>query len=146
MQPLSLRGVAILATTATIGAGSLTTVAQASSAASFSNNIVRTDRDLLDPAVVAALLALDLGILSVPDIVGSLSPALLGQLLLAANPTQLNTLLGGLNPTQLTNAVTSLLSAGTLDDLLTSMTSGQIGDVLATLSGGTLSSALGVLR
>ncbi len=144
MQPLSRRGVALLATTAALGAGSLSTVAQASSAATFSNTAVRTDRSILDPLVVTALNLL--GTLGVPLATLPLNtPDLLGQLLGAANPTQLNTLLTGLTDLQLSNAIAGLTAAGTLDDRLGTMTAAQRGDLLDRLTGDALASTLATL-
>ena len=95
MQPLSRRSVALLATAATLGAGSLTTVAQAASAATVANTTSRTDRSLLDPVIAAALSALGpRRACRSSTIAALLSPTQLGGLLGAANATQLNTLLG----------------------------------------------------
>src|SRR4051794_5659183 len=102
MQPLSRRGVALLATTAVLGAGSLTTVAQASAAATVGNSVVRTDRTILDDlAIAAALTALNLPLPVVQTIVSNLGLGLLDELLAAANPTQLTTLLSGLTGPQI---------------------------------------------
>jgi hypothetical protein len=147
MQPLSRRGVALLATAATLGAGSLTTATQAF-AAPPSPNIVRVAQGgildillqgLLNSIVVSSTPA------QIQTTVNGLTSGQIGSLLGAANTGQLTALLGGLNTGQLTGAVDSLASVGQLSALLTASSPTQVGDLLTPLTGGTLSSALALL-
>ena len=148
MQPLSRRGVALLATTATLGAGSLTTVAQASSAATTSNIAVKNG-PLARPDGRTCSACSTSGILPLqaPRLLAGLSPACSASS--SAPPTRPSSPRSsaiGLNAPQLTSAVTNLSTAGALDDLLGPMTAGQTGDLLAPLTGGTLTSTLGLLN
>ncbi len=148
MQPLSRRNVAILATAATLGAGSLTTVAQASSAATVSNSAVKTNRSIpiLDQLLIdTALAALTANLLPITSIVSALGLPLLDDLIAQANPTQLTRLLSGLDASQVTTAVTGLISGGQLAGVLGSATGAQTAVLLGPLTGNTLATALGLL-
>jgi hypothetical protein len=150
MQPLSRRGVALLATAATLGAGSLSTASLAFGAPSSVGSTVNSERlTLVDP--VASVLGLLTGATSpallqtLLSTLGVTSNSQLGSLLGQADPAQLNALLAGLTPTQLTGAVDGLATSGQLNGFLDTLSAGQLGDVLAPLTGGQLGSTLGLL-
>jgi hypothetical protein len=155
MHSLSRRSIALLATAATLGAGSLTAASLALGAATTVDNGAMTapDRGLVD-GVLGGLLG---GILAnilpsstaaqVQTLVGSLTSPDIASLLGHANPAtgQLDALLAGLTRAQLTGAVDSLATAGELNGFLDTLSPGQIGDLLAPLTGTTLSSTLALL-
>jgi hypothetical protein len=147
MQPLSRRGVALLATTAALGAGSLTTVAQAASAATISNTAVKTNRliPIVDQLLINTALAALTANVPIADIVSALGLPLLDDLIAQANPTQLTRLLSGLDASQVTTAVTGLISGGQLAGVLGTATGAQTADLLGPLTGSTLATALGLL-
>lgn len=152
MQFRSRRGVALLATTATLGAGSLATATQALGAPSrsFDGSGVSSTRSVVDVVVqlVLGLLGSNPTVSQVQAQLSStpLSSAQLGNLLANASSGQLDALLGGgLGTAQLTGAVSSLESTSELTGLLGTLSPTQTGDLLAPLTGSTLSSALGLL-
>ena len=151
MHVLSRRGVALIATAATLGAGSLATASQAVGAAStaIGSSDATSQRGPLDP-VVAIVLGLLGPTSSIADIQGlittfGLSNAQIGNLLDNADANEVSGLLAALNTSQLTGAVDSLLAVGGLDAFLDTLNVGQTGDLLAPLTGSTLSSTLGLL-
>jgi hypothetical protein len=153
MQPLSRRGVALLATAATLGAGSLATATQALAAPSGSSghSRVSSSSSIIDLAVqlVLSLLGANPTVSQVQSqlVSNPLSSVQLGSLLDNAGAGQLNALLGGgLNAVQLTAAVNSLATTNELTSLLGTLSATQTGDLLAPLTGVTLSTALGVLN
>ncbi|HEV7804696.1 MAG TPA: hypothetical protein VGO80_02670 [Solirubrobacteraceae bacterium] len=153
MHSLSRRSVAILATAATLGAGSLTTASQALGAASLatsgSGKSSGTSRGAIDAAVQVVLDALTGS--TVPLVVQSLTLVLnagqVATLLDAASPAQLNALLapGALPTSKLNGAVDSLLGSGDLDRMLLTMTGAATGDLLVAVSDDTLTDTLAVL-
>jgi hypothetical protein len=152
MQPLSRRGIALLATAATLGAGSLATATQALGAPSGSSGSasVSSNRSIVDLTVqlVLGLLGANPTVSQVQSqlVSNPLSAVQLGNLLENAGPGQLDALLGGgLSTVQLSGAVSSLASTNELAGLLGTLTPTQTGDLLAPLTGTTLSTALGVL-
>jgi len=152
MHSPSRRLVALIATAASLGAGSLATTAQASSGTAGTadtGGVQSLAISLIDPVVMLVLLLLGANptVAQVQTAAAPLTPDQLGGLLQGAGTGQLNAILGGgLDPTQLTSAVTSLASAGALDGLLDTLTPGQTGDLLAPLTGSALSSALSLLN
>jgi len=151
MLPLSRRGVAILATAASLGAASFASPAQAAGTPSSGATATHAQRGLLD-GILSPVLAPVLAVITptstpqqVQAAVATLPVDQLGSLLSVASPGQLTALLGGLDVAQITTAVGSLTSTGALDGVLNTLTPVQLGDILAPLTGDTLGGALGLL-
>jgi hypothetical protein len=149
MHHLSRRGVALLATAATLGAGSLGAATQAFGASSGSSS-VSSNRSIIDLAVqvVLSLLGPNPTAAQVQTQLSSnaLSSSQLGNLLAHASSGQLDGLLGGgLDTAQLTGAVSNLATTNELTGLLGTLSPTQTGDLLAPLSGAPLSTVLGAL-
>ena len=147
MHRMSRRSVALIATAATLGAGSITTAAQASNAISAPSGVAAAPQTrllgVLDP--VLTLIGAGSTPTQVQGAVAGLAPAEIGSLLDAADPTQFDALLGGLDTTQITGALATLAPAD-LTSILTAADPTQLPGLVGALAPEQLAGVLGLLE